>query len=452
MKRQDTQKDGRYGRSRVTGNIPSIGALTDMVMRARAEEDETVQVLLRAYRYTEDPEIAKDLAEYLRGSVIDQVLEPDPFRPPIDPELTGGELGLGSVANSGCGFGLWMRELVQGTYVWGRIGSGKTTFIRRLLVQLLMLCRYLEASARFLVFDIKRDYVDLPERFPEVLRFRIPGPGFRWNPLEPPIRDVGEWAGILSSSFANSVGFYGGMSTEIQFNEYLDFLYSKYDVEKGVYPCLLDLRDFLGSIQGKEKADRGTERYRCFERIKNRVDGLCRSLGKTVDCSRGFPLEELLGRHVVLSMDRLKKDAQAFFTETFLTQAIQMRMEREERGGELRTLAVFDEAKRLIPKFREDGQHAVSNMSECIAQGREFGIGFLAAECHPSQLADSLKSSAFTRVCFGQTSNKDVEDSAKALGLRDEVQVLSLYVLERGEAVVRLSERIDRPFVLQVTP
>lgn len=43
-----------------------------------------------------------------------------------------------------------------------------------------------------------------------------------------------------------------------------------------------------------------------------------------------------------------------------------------------------------------------------------------------------------------------MEDSAKALGFRDQVQVMALYMLQRGEAVVRLSERIDRPFVLRV--
>ncbi len=450
MKRERRKRDGRYGKRRATGRIPSVMGLADMARAARAEEDELVQALLYGYRYTNDPEIAQNLVEYLKGLVFDQVIEPDPFRPPIDPEFARGELNLGSIANSGCGFGMWLRELVQGTYVSGRIGSGKTTFIRRLLVQLLMLCRYMAASARFLVFDIKRDYVDLPVSFPEVLGFQIPGPGFRWNPLEPPIPDVGEWAGIFSSTFSNSVGFYGGMSTENLLNEYLERLYAKYDVRNGVYPCLLDLRDFLAWVHTKEKLERWSERYRCFERIKNRVDGLCRSLGETVNCSRGFPLQELLGRHVVLDMQKLKKDAQAFFTETFLTQAIKMRMEKEERGGVLRTLAVFDEAKRLIPKFREEVQHAISNMSECIAQGREFGIGYIAAECHPRLLADSIKSSAFARVCFGQTSGKDVEDSAKALGLSEQDQVLALYMLERGEAIIRLSERIERPFVLRV--
>ena len=452
MKRKRRQRDGRYGKRRVMGNVPSIGTLTEMARWARAEEDETFKGLLCAFLYTEDAEIGQELAEYLREQVVKQAVEPDPFAPPIDEEQARGELGLGSVANSGCDFGLWRCELVQGMYISGRIGSGKTTLIRRLLLQLLMLCRHLAVSARFLVFDIKRDYIDLPSRFPEVLGFKIPGPGFRWNPLEPPIRDVGEWAGIFSATFANSVGFYGGMSTENLLNEYLERLYAKYDVENGVYPCLLDLRDFLRWIQAKEKMERWTERYRSFERIKNRVDGLCRSLGETVNCSRGYPMAELLGRHVVLDMARLKKDAQAFFTETFLTQAIQLRMEREEKGGVLRTLAVLDEAKRLIPKFREEGQHAVSNMSDCIAQGREFGIGFIAGECHPSQLADSLKSSAFTRVCFGQTSGQDVDDSAKALGLRDPEQVMTLLMLERGEAIVRLSERIGRPFVLKVTP
>jgi DNA helicase HerA-like ATPase len=448
-----TRRRGRFRQKSedFPGGVPSLRSLAVLAGEAKATDDKTVKNLLKSAECTQDTGVKWMAYEYLGRLALKQVLEPDPFAPPIDAEVAKGELPVGRIGNSGCEFGLWMRELVQGTYVSGRIGSGKTTFIRRLLVQLLTLCRYVATSARFLVFDIKRDYVDLPVRFPEVVGFRLPGPGFRWNPLEPPIRDVGVWAGIFSAAFANSVGFHGGMSTEYLLNEYLERLYAKYDVENGVYPCLLDLRDFLGWVRAKEKIDRWTERYRSFERIKNRVEGLCRSLGSTINCSRGYPLSELLGRHVVLDMARLKKDAQSFFTEMFLTQAIQYRMEREERGGELRTLAVFDEAKRLMPRFREEGQHAVSNMSDSIAQGREFGIGFIAAECHPRLLGDSIKSSAFARVCFGQTSGKDVEDSGKALGLSDQDQVPALYMLDRGEAVVRLSERIDRPFVLRVS-
>jgi hypothetical protein len=282
--------------------------------------------------------------------------------------------------------------------------------------------------------------------------FRLPGPGFRWNPLEPPVHDAAEWAGIFAATFANSVGFYGGMSTENLLHEYLLRLYQKYDMAKGMYPCLLDLRDFLARVEASDKLPKWSERYKSYERICNRVEGLCRSLGETVNCSRGYPLGELLAHHVVLDMRRLKRDAQAFFAETFLTQSIYRRMEREERGGELRTLAVFDEGKMLMPKSREQEQHTVSNMSQAIAMGREFGIGYLVSECHASLLADSAKSAAFSRVCFSQSGGQDVKDSAAALGLADAEQAMALMTLRRGEAVVRLAERMDRPFVIEVTP
>jgi hypothetical protein len=445
-------KQSRNKRRKMIGTGPSLSTLVSLASAARAEEDETVKGLLWAVQYTQDEEIAQDTAEYLSARALKQILEPDPYHPPVDAEQASGELTVGRVRNSECSFGLWRPELVQGTYVAGRIGSGKTTFIRRLLKQLILLASSITLMVKIMVFDIKGDYKNLSVQFPEVWWFKLPGEDFRWNPLEPPIKNYWQWAGILSPVFSNSVGFYGGMSTENLLYKYLLELYHRYDTEHGIYPCLFDLRDYLKWIEVTKKVNPRSEEYRWFVRIQNRVESLCNAFGKTVECSCGYPLAEVLGHNVIFDMRALKQDAQSFFTECLLTQIICHRMESEERGGELRTLAVFDEAKRLMPKYREENQHAISNMSTCLAIGREFGIGFIVAECHPALLADSAKSSCYTRVCFNQTHGKDIEDSIKSLGIFDPDQAAEIHNLEVGEGIVRLSGRIKRPFVLQVTP
>lgn len=431
--------------------MPSLSALASLATAARAEEDEMVKGLLRAVHYTQDEEIARDAAEYLGALALEQFLEPDPY-PSVDAEQARGELTVGRVRNSECDFGLWRPELVQGTYVSGRIGSGKTTFIRRILKELLLLARSVATVVRITVFDIKRDYQDLTTLFPEVWQFKLPGEDFRWNPLEPPIEDWWQWAGTLAFVFANSAGFYGGMSTENLLYEYLLQLYHRYDTEHGIYPCLLDLRDYLKWIEVTKKVNPRSEEYRWFVRIQNRIQSFCNAFGKSVECSQGYPLAQVLDHHVVFDLRGLKQDAQSFFTECLLTQIICRRMESGEGGGTLRTLAVFDEAKRLMPKYKEEKQHAISNMSTCLALGREFGVGFLVGECHPALLADSAKSSCYSRVCFHQTHGRDIEDSIKSLGLFDPDQAAEIHNLQVGEAIVRLGGRIKKPFVLQVTP
>ena len=71
-----------------------------------------------------------------------------------------------------------------------------------------------------------------------------------------------------------------------------------------------------------------------------------------------------------------------------------------------------------MPKYREETGQGISNISDIVAMAREFGIGLVVADCDPSQLSDSFKSQAGVRVCFGQTTRKDMVDTAGALALR----------------------------------
>ena len=440
---------------RKNGNLvraPSLSTLVSLAAAARAEEDEMVKGFIRAAQYTQDPEILRDAAEYLSNLALEQALEPDWFGPPVDPEQAKGEIEIGIVRNSDCTFGLRLRELPMHTLVVGQSGMGKTTLISKILRQLIIFARTNQDGARIIVFDIKRDYVGLAGEHADVWLFKLPGPDFRWNPLEPPFGDCARWAAILASVFANAVGFFQGMGTENFIYKCLLELYQKYDVARGIYPCLLDLLDYLRWMKFSKKVEPRSEEYNWFIRFLNRAESLCCVFGETINCSRGYPLAKLLENHVIFDMAELKQDAQSFFTETFLTQVVWYRIENEQRGGVLRTVGVFDEGKRLMPKYREESQQSISNMSNIIALSREFGIGLIVAECDPALLANSIKSNCYVRFCFNQTTGRDVADSAQALGLTDAEQVEEIQRLEVGEAIVRLSGRIKRPFVVRVTP
>ena len=126
-------------------------------------------------------------------------------------------------------------------------------------------------------------------------------------------------------------------------------------------------------------------------------------------------------------------------------------MEKGERGGVLRNLLVFDEAKRLMPKYREESQKSISNISYFVAFAREFGIGLVAGECDPSLLSNSIKSNCYTRFCFNQSNGNDIIDSARSLGL-DSEQANEILKLDVGKSIVRLAGRIKRPFVVEVIP
>jgi DNA helicase HerA-like ATPase len=449
VKRKHTKKPGKYSRDNMAARMPSVQNLASMAAAARLHEDETVKNMIRAVQYTDDPEIAEIAWDYLGAMATEEILNHDPFALKISPEEAEGEINLGLIRNPAILFGLRLDEINKPVLVTGALGGGKTTFIRRIIKQLIPLVRSKNKKINVHIFDIKRDYLVLNTLFPEFIIFTLPDEHFRWNPLEPPIKNWRQWAGILAAVFSNSWGLFGGMSTENDLYKYLFALYEKYDPENGIYPCLFDLLDYLLHLKFYKKIDRYSEEYKSFTRILNRVESLCRSLGETVNCSQGYPISVLQDLNIVFDLTGLKTDAQTFFTELFLTQALWYRMESGERGGILRTLSVFDEGKRLMPQYREKAQNSICNMSHNLAMGREFGLSFVIGECDPDLLARSAKSACYTRVCFRQSHGLDVRESASDLGL-DREQAAEIQRLRTGEAIVRMGGRIDGPFVLEV--
>ena len=303
---------------------------------------------------------------------------------------------------------------------------------------------------KIMIFDLKRDYLGLADLFDDRLVIRIPE-DFKWNPLEPPIRDWLRWAGIFASWFSDSCGFFGGSSTENFFYQILLDLGRRFDIKNGVFPCLLDLRDHLEWLKLKNLVDRYSEEKNWFARIRNRVNSLCNSYGDMIDCSRGYPLCELLEHDVLYDISQLKPDSQTFFMENHIGRIVLYRMESDERGGIILNIGIMDEAKRLFPKYRDDSQKSISNISYLVAMAREFGIGFIFSDNDPHLLSNSIKSNCYTRFCFNQNNGTDIIDSCRSLGL-DSEQAGVIQKLEVGEAIVRLAGRINRPFVVKVIP
>jgi len=209
------------------------------------------------------------------------------------------------------------------------------------------------------------------------------------------------------------------------------------------YPSLPDLFDFLKKKEVNQEFKRGTETYTSFERFLSRVKNMVYAFEETVDCSTGYNLGELLGHHVVFDIRDLKEDAQTFFVELFMNQVIRYRMGKNETGGIFRNLAVLDEAKRLMPAYREGQQNAIANMSKTIAFSREFGVGYLVCECDPHLLAHSIKAECYARLCFNLTEGRNIAAAASSLALNPE-QTAEIQTLAVGQAIVRLAGRIWR--------
>jgi len=375
--------------------------------------------------------------EMLMVEAFPQLVNPDPFARPKGEEVAG-DIILGHVIQTGYPVGLYFIESGKHLLGVGSAGSGKTTLLEIASEQAI------RKGINVLFFDNKRDYIHLARKGAWVFRVSRGEPKF--NPLEPPSRVSWQaWAGIISNVFSQATGLVGGMGTENLIYKVLMGLYRQF-VPHGVYPCIADLLEKFSSM----RVDRLSPAYQWTGRVQNRLMAIEEALGEVLRCSKGY-MSEILSHNVILDLTGVKSDMQLFFTESLLTNVLTHRIAAGERHREPRNIIIFDEAQRLIGKRRDiSEQGGISPLNIFIEECREFGAGIWCASNEPSLLSDSIKSNAYTRVCFGLSHGRDVEDIALSMGLNKEQKAV-IYQLDVGQAIVRFA-RYPEPFLIKVLP
>ena len=351
-------------------------------------------------------------------------------------ELRPGYVLFGKVKRGGCP--VWYRheELLKHVLLLGRTGTGKTTLLYWLVSQLMGVCGVW-------VFDRKKDFRHLVRLFPgEVLVFDVMQ-DFLCNPLEPPPGfSAKSWASMFSWFYCKTYNFLD-VGQGIMFTE-LDKLYEQRGIYGGGtdFPSFLDLLDGIKSL----KVNRYSNSARTQDSMCRRIEMLLAMTGSCYDCCSGYPLESLLGKVVVFEMDSVMESTVNFMVNYFLAWLFCYRIGRGERGGVLRNVVVFDEAKAVFSPF-ENAVLGFDPIVFMVSMLREFGVGIVAAD-QTAQLSNSIFANTQLKVLFGLGSGDDLGRAAGALGLSAEQAEYSRG-LGVGEAVVR-DLGSNKTFVLEV--
>ena len=350
------------------------------------------------------------------------------LQPPA-PDQCAGEFSLGQVMYDDKElereFGLSREDFTKHILVCGESGSGKTTFIRHMLKQLI-------GKVPFCVFDFKRDYRGLAQH-PEVEVIRWEQLSF--NPLRPPgplIEWLQNFSDALSQDSALMIGSRGFL---------LEQLVSVVRQFKDGLPSLRDLLTLLNTL----KISGFYREASYLSVVKNRLRTLWIQLPQTVGCREGFPLESLLGKNVILELDGLGIEAQNFLVTTILSWVYLYRMARHQRG-KLRHVLVLDEAKRIFDRNKElRPAEGVPQIDILTSRVREFGEALLVSDQEPVALTNSIKANSYTKVCLRLGNGRDIEDFARAMSLnrRDFISKL-----KTGQAIVRVDGL--NPFLVQI--
>jgi hypothetical protein len=363
-------------------------------------------------------------AKYLQTFQEENLLEPIPA------EYCSGEVYLGEVSflnQSLYPFYLEKDFLLKHAGIFSQTGSGKSNLAMLIAMQLL------KQGIPFIAFDIKRNFRELkalrgPAKELEVFTAGREVKPLRINLLRPPF----------------------GMPQKVWNKKLLDIMEDIFFFGRGCSHVLReklertqDIREALTLLK-HERMKAGGRKGLWLDSGIARLDDLS-TIADIINAKEGTKIEELLKKQVVIELDALSATERAFITEGILCWVYHYRLYQPERE-QVKQILIIEEAQNI---FRERRNKLESFTETMFRQSRELGIGLIYIAQNASRIPVTILQNTFTNICFNQNHRKDIDACAWVLLLDlKEREILSR--LEVGKAVMRMSGKYTKPFMLAV--
>lgn len=345
---------------------------------------------------------------------------------------------------------LGMNTLTKHMFVAGVPGSGKTTAVFNLLVQLF------RHDVPFLVIEpAKTEYRILktlhehPDPTVRAMaeRVRVYTPGneqcspLRFNPLAfPEGISVDEHMGQVLASFEAAMPMGGPLQALLA--EAVEAVYD--GREQGDFPRMQDLVGAAQQIMG-EKQYEGEVRSNLQAAIEVRLGLLTRrAIGRIFECYDNIPnVAELLAHPTIIELDYLSQDHACLLTLLLLS-AIreEIRVNPQRRQPGLHHITVIEEAHNIVgrsgpAKASEDTADpkafAAQYVSRMLAELRALGEGIIIADQLPSTVAPEVVKNTGTKLAHRLVSIDDREELGGAM-LLGSTETEEIARLSPGEA------------------
>lgn len=369
-------------------------------------------------------------------------------------------------------FGLSERDLNKHTFVCGITGSGKTTTVKKILV---------EAKKPFLVIEsAKKEYrniaVDTTVYTPGKPEINAPqiNPFYIMPGVSPQVH-----IDYLKDLFNASFSFYGPMPyilekclhtvyknkgwdltlgyhpllvnskspTDFFSIEHTKVQYSNLS-HKFLFPTMQELKDEIARYVEEELKYDGEVAGNVKTAMKVRLENLCvGAKGYTFNTSEFFDFNEMLEKNVVFELEGLADDSDKAFSVGLLVIFInEYRQVQKEINGSKKTvlqhLLVIEEAHRLLKNIETERLtetsgnpkgKAVEHFTNMIAEMRSYGQGVIVAEQIPTKLAPDVIKNSSNKIVQRIVSADDQQTIANTIGIMSE-DAIQLGSLETGFA------------------
>ncbi|GMU20520.1 MAG: hypothetical protein AMXMBFR13_06170 [Phycisphaerae bacterium] len=350
--------------------------------------------------------------------------------------------------------------LTKHMFVAGVPGSGKTTALFNILVQLsrhgIPFLVIEPAKTEYRILKTLRDHPDESVRaMAERLRVYTPGRDtispLRFNPLEYPGGiSLDEHIGQVLACFEAAMPLGGPLQALIA--EAVEAVYE--EREEGDFPQMAGLVEAAQRIM-HEKQYEGEIRSNLQAAIEVRLGLLTRrAVGRIFQCHRSIPATaDLLEHPTIIEMDYLTQDHACLLT-LFLLAAVRehIRIDPRRHDGHLHHVTVIEEAHNIVGRagqaqasedFADPKAFAAQYVSRMLAELRALGEGIVIADQLPSAVAPEVVKNTSTKLAHRLVSNDDREDLGGAM-LLGATEIEELARLSPGEAYF-YSEGLYKP-------
>ncbi|MBW1936384.1 MAG: hypothetical protein JRI84_12645 [Deltaproteobacteria bacterium] len=419
-------------------NYYQLMAMARLAELSRFGQEEEARKLIELLALDDDGKLSQDVSQILEMEAMPQMIEPDPFFPPPSRE----QVNMGSVfiGHTLDGYPVTLstkKHLANGIFIAGEPGTGKTTVLRNIAVQVAM------SGKKILWVDQKDDSACLIGVIPDFMYINLKD--LPWNPFEPDeYDDENSWYLTVASIYRKNFGtFQAGESTVYQDLVSLNRKIKARNKED--YACPLDLLEYV-----KEKpVPRGSEFARYRDREILRLWTICDAYGPSIRYSRGVRTKTLLSMNLGIGMEGRSPDTKGFFADTTYVKLINHRLRKRDKRNDLENLFILDDAKIIMDRGKEKVfAQGVATMTHYLNLSREFGIGYAFADHHPHLILSGVFSVSKVKIMMALSHGEDIMVMSRALGLTS-AQKLEAHRLNKGQAVVQISgDDYTEPFFI----
>ena len=344
---------------------------------------------------------------------------------------------------------LLLTTLTKHMFVAGVPGSGKTTAVYNMLVQLFMAGKPFlviePAKTEYRVLKTLQDHQD--ESVKQMARqLRVYSPGndmvspLRFNPLFfPEGITLDEHISQILSCFEAAMPMGGPLQALIA-----EAVEEVYEHSSGDFPQMANLVEAAGRIMEKKKYE-GEIKSNLQAAIEVRLGMLTRrAMGRIFQCETCIPsIKELLEYPTIIEMDYLSQDHACLLT-LFLLSAIRehIKIDPNRRRKDLHHVTVIEEAHNIVGRtgsakaseeIADPKAFAAQYISRMLAELRALGEGIIIADQLPSAVAPEVVKNTGTKLAHRLVSNEDRKDLGGAMLLGD-TEIEEIARLKPGEA------------------